>query len=52
MVIIQSPKPWSYDEMAVYFRLDKETVDYLLSQGLSIEDIKQHARDKYKATQH
>lgn len=52
MAIFKSPNPWSYDEMEIYFHLDKETVDYLLSQGLSIEAIKQYARDLAQATIH
>ena len=42
----------SYEEFAIYFNLDKATVDYLRSQGLSDPEIEQHARDKYKSTQH
>lgn len=42
----------SYEEFAIYFNLDRATVDYLRSQGLSDPEIEQHARDKYKSTQH
>ena len=42
----------SYEEFEIYFNLDRATVDYLRSQGLSDLEIEHYARDKYKATQH